>query len=189
MRLVGAALCAFGLGGTVAAAEPSQVCGPPAATLDAFVSLLDTEWWRLSPKDLDPLWLHRLRDTGCGTVEGRCLDRTWCGRSPDRPDECACLDQFSFTGPKGGLKLVYFDVNLEVEEVDTVETALGLRDAIEASGRANEVACSDLLQHAVACYEWPIDTLDQTVAISIWVSGLGPRRSVSAEAYVSVREP
>lgn len=189
MRAVASLFCALGVAATLQA-EPRRQCEPAPQSLEAFASLVERDWWRLSPGQLDGLWPHPLRDTGCGTEEGRCLDRTWCGLSPSRPDECVCTDQFSFTGPVGRLKLAYIDMTLEVDPDEAHETALRLGDAFEATGRAVAVECQGPLQGAMACYEWSSDVGDDRVAAtSIWLQTLDRHTQLSAEAYVIARQP
>ena len=190
MRTVAAsALSALVVAATVGA-EP-QPC-EPARALDAFTVLVERDWWQLSPSELDALWPHRLRDTGCGTEEGRCLDRTWCGRSSDRPDECVCSDQFSFTGPAGRLTLAYLDVTVEVDPDDARDAALRLGDALEATGRAVSVECGGVRKGAALCHEWPAESAGlpagQVVATSIWLKAVVRGTELSAEAYVLARE-
>src|SRR5262245_5143073 len=186
--VVGMALGALALAATVGA-EPQRQC-EPARALDAFTALAERDWWGLSPSQLDTLWPHRLRDTGCGTEEGRCLDRTWCGRSSDRPDECVCLDQFSFTGPAGRLSLAFFDVAFEVDPDEARETALRLGDALEATGRAIAVECAGVLKGASICHEWPGESAeDPVVATSIWIRSVERHTELSAEASLLAREP
>ncbi len=186
--VVSMALAALAVAASVGA-EPQQ-CAPDRA-LDAFAALVERDWWRLSPSQLDTLWPHRLRDTGCGTEEGRCLDRTWCGRSPGRPDECVCSDQFSFTGPEGRLTLAFFDVAFEVDPDEARETALRLGDALEATGRAIAVECAGVLKGAALCHEWPGQSAglaaDQVVATSIWIRAVERRTELSAEASLVSR--
>ena len=188
MRVV-ATLCALGVAATLGA-DPAHQCEPAPRTLEAFAALLEHDWWRLSPKELDALWPHPLRSTGCGTEEGRCLDLTWCGLSPDRPDECVCRDQFSFGGPAGHLRLAFFGVSLEVSADEAPEVALKLGDTFEATGRAIAVECGDTLKGALACHEWPADSpAGQTVTTSIWMHHLGGHAELSAEASVVARQP
>jgi hypothetical protein len=178
----------WGVAASPVRAEPTRLCEPVPHVMDAVADLMEREWWLLSPRQLDAIWPHPLRDTGCDAEEGRCLDRTWCGRSADRVDECTCFDQFSFGGPKGRLKLAFFGVTLEVDADQAGETALALADALEVTGRAVRVECAGVQSGAVACHEWPGAAPDgKVVTTSIWVHSLDRRSEVSVEASVLAR--
>jgi hypothetical protein len=187
MRVV-ATLCALGVAATLGADPPHQ-CEPDPHAFDAFTDLLERDWWRLSPKDLDGIWPHPLRDTGCGEPDF-CLDRTWCGLSQATPDECVCSDQLSFAGPKRRLKLAFFVVAVRLDPDEARETALRLGDAFEATGRATRVECADVLSGAVACHQWPSEIPGgKVVATSLWIHERDGQAELSAEASVVAREP
>ena len=136
------------------AETPRPPCRSLERTLALVTPLMENEWWRLSPNDLRAKWPVELKETGCGTKGDTCLTMTWCGALVTKPHECACVDQFAFSGDPGKLRLDSINVTVAFpSRYQAFDAAHDVQRTLEALPGMVRSDCDWLAEGMKTCYE------------------------------------